>query len=146
MSISPHLVRRGNTFHFRIAVPRELVAQLGKVEIKTTLKTSDPLTAKQRSRVLSNAIETLFDELRRMPELTRRAVEDRVSVYFQHCLEKSYELAQLLPTDKREWNREAELETLRQRMSDLRQLLANREFSPALEREVLNRPAIDEWR
>jgi hypothetical protein len=31
MSISP-----------RIAVPRELVAQLEKVEIKTTLKTSDP--------------------------------------------------------------------------------------------------------
>ncbi len=137
MSISPHLVRRGNTFHFRIAVPRELVAQLGKVEIKTTLKTSDPLTAKQRSRVLSNAIETLFDELRRMPELTRRAVEDRVKVYFRDCLEKSYELAQLLPSDKQEWDREAELDTLRQRIRNLRQLLADREFSPALEREVL---------
>jgi hypothetical protein len=101
VSIAPHLVRRGNTFHFRIAVPRDLVAQLGKVEIKTTLKTSDPLTAKQRGRVLSNAIETLFDELRRMPELTRRVVEDCVRVYFKHCLEKSYELAELLPEDKR---------------------------------------------
>jgi integrase len=137
VSISPHLVRRGNTFHFRIVVPRELVAQLGKVEIKTTLKTSDPLTAKQRSRVLSNAIETLFDELRRMPELTRRAVEDRVKVYFRDCLDKSYELAQLLPSDKQEWDREAELDTLRQRIRNLRQLLADREFSPALEREVL---------
>ena len=137
MSISPHLVRRGNTFHFRIAVPRELVAQLGKVEIKTTLRTSDPLTAKQRSRVLSSAIETLFDELKRMPELTRRTVEDRVKVYFRDCLEKSYELAQLLPRDKREWDREAELETLRQRIRDFRRLLADREFSPALEREVL---------
>jgi integrase len=137
VSISPHLVRRGNTFHFRIAVPRELVAQLGKVEIKTTLKTSDPLTAKQRSRVLSNAIETLFNELKRMPELTRRAVEDRVKVYFRHCLEKSYELSELLPEDKREWDRDAEVATLRQRVDDLKKLLANREFSPALEREVL---------
>jgi integrase len=137
VSISPHLVRRGNTFHFRIAVPRELVAQMGKVEIKTTLKTSNPLTAKQRSRVLSNAFETLFDELRQMPELTRRAVEDRVKVYFRDCLEKSYELAQLLPSDKQEWDREAELDTLRQRIRNLRQLLADREFSPALEREVL---------
>jgi integrase len=137
VSISPHLVRRGNTFHFRIAVPRELVVQLGKVEIKTTLKTSDPLTAKQRSRVLSNAIETLFDELRRMPDLTRRVVEDRVRVYFKHCLEKSYELAELLPEDKREWNRDAEVAALRQRVVDLKKLLADREFSPALEREVL---------
>ena len=137
MSISPHLVRRGNTFHFRIAVPRELVAQLGKVEIKTTLKTSDPLTAKQRSRVLSNAIETLFDELRRMPELTRRVVEDRVRVYFKRCLEKSYELADLLPQDKREWDRDAEVATLRKRVDHLKKLLANREFSPVLEREVL---------
>jgi integrase len=137
LSISPHLVRRGNTYHFRIAVPRGLVAQLGKVEIKTTLKTSDPLTAKQRSRVLSNAIETLFDELRRMPALTRRAVEDRVKVYFRHCLEKSYELSELLPEDKREWDRDAEVVTLRQRVDDLKKLLANREFSPALEREVL---------
>jgi hypothetical protein len=137
VSISPHLVRRGNTFHFRNAVPRELVVQLGKVEIKTTLNTSDPLTAKQRSRVLSNAIETLFDELRRMPDLTRRVVEDRVRVYFKHCLEKSYELAELLPEDKREWNRDAEVAALRQRVVDLKKLLADREFSPALEREVL---------
>jgi integrase len=137
VSISPHLVRRGNTFHFRIAVPRDLVAQLGKVEIKTTLKTSDPLTAKQRSRVLSNAIETLFDELRRMPELTRQHVERRVREYFQDCLDKSSELADLLPQDNREWDRDAEVSTLRQRVDDLKKLLANREFSPALEREVL---------
>ena len=137
MSISPHLVRRGNTFHFRIAVPRELVAQLGKVEIKTTLKTSDPLTAKQRSRVLSNAIETLFDELRRMPELTRQHVERRVREYFQDCLDKSSELADLLPQDKREWDRDAEVATLRKRIDDLTRALTDRDFTSALELEVL---------
>ncbi len=49
-----HLVRRGNTFHFCIAAPRELVA---------------------RGRVLGRAIEALFAEVRRMPELTRQHVE-----------------------------------------------------------------------
>jgi integrase len=137
VSISPHLVRRGNTFHFRIAVPRELVAQLGKVEIKTTLKTSDPLTAKQRSRVLSNAIETLFDELRRMPELTPKHVERRVKFYLQNSLDKSHELADLLPQDGREWDRDAEIETLRKRISDLTRAYLARDFSPALETEVL---------
>jgi integrase len=137
VSISPHLVRRGNTFHFRIAVPRELIAQLGKVEIKTTLKTSDPLTAKQRSRVLSNAIETLFDELRRMPELTRQHVERRVKEYFQDCLDRSYELATTLPTDKRSWDRDAEVAFLRKRIEDLKETLTGRDFNSALEREAL---------
>jgi hypothetical protein len=96
VSASPHLVRRRNTYPFGIAVPRELVAKLGKVEIKTTLKTSDPLTAKQRSRVLSSAIETLFIESKRMPDLARRVVENRIKVNFRDFLEKSYELDELL--------------------------------------------------
>jgi integrase len=137
VSASPHLVRRGNTFHFRIAVPRELVARIGKVEIKTTLKTSDLLTAKQRSRVLSTAIEALFEEVRRMPELTRQHVERRVQAYFQDCLDRSHELADLLPQDKRSWDRDAEVAVLRRRVDSLTQALTDRDFTPALEREVL---------
>lgn len=137
MSASPHLVRRGNTFHFRIAVPRELVARIGKVEIKTTLRTSDLLTAKQRGRVLSSAIEALFEEVRRMPELTRQHVERRVTAYFQDCLDKSQELADLLPQDRRSWDRDAEVAVLRRRIDNLTQALTDRDFSPALEREVL---------
>ena len=137
MSASPHLVRRGNTYHFRIAVPRELVARIGKVEIKTTLKTSDLLTAKQRSRVLSSAIEALFEEVRRMPELTRQHVERRVTAYFQDCLDKSHELADLLPQDRRSWDRDAEVAVLRSRIKDLTRALTDRDFTPALEREVL---------
>jgi integrase len=138
VSASPHLIRRGNTFHFRIAVPRELVARVGKVEIKTTLRTTDPLTARQRSRVLSSAIEALFMEMRRMPELTRHYVERRVQAYFQDCLDKSHELADLLPQDKRSWDRDAEVATLRRRIKDLTRALTDRDFTPALEREVLH--------
>ncbi len=137
MVAQTHLVRRGNTFHFRIAVPRELVARIGRSEIKTTLKTTDPLTARQRSRVLSSAIEALFMEVRRMPELTRQHVERRVRAYFQDCLDRSHELADLLPQDKRSWDRDAEVATLHKRIKDLSQALTDRDFTPALEREVL---------
>jgi uncharacterized coiled-coil DUF342 family protein len=132
-----HLVRRGNMFHFRIAVPRELMARVGKSEIKTTLRTTDPLTARQRSRVLSSAIEALFEEVRRMPELTRQHVERRVQAFFQDCLDRSHELADLLPQDKRSWDRDAEVATLHRRIKDLTWALTDRDFTPALEREVL---------
>jgi integrase len=138
VSASPHLVRRGNTYHFRIAVPRELVARVGKVEIKTTLKTTDLLTAKQRSRVLSSAIEALFMEVRRMPELTRQHVERRVQAFFQDCLDRSHELADMLPQDKRSWDRDAEVATLHRRIENLTRALTDRDFPPALEREVLD--------
>jgi integrase len=137
MSASLHLVRRGNTFHFRIAVPRELVERIGKVEIKTTLKTADLLTAKQRSRVLSSAIEALFEEVRRMPELTRQHVDRFVRIYFQDCLDKSQELAATLPKDKRSWDRDSEVAYLRKRIETLKVALADRYFSPAFECEVL---------
>jgi len=133
-----HLVRRGNTFHFRIAVPRELVARVGRCEIKTTLKTTDLLTAKQRSRVLSSAIEALFMEVRRMPELTRHHVERRVQAFFQDCLDRSHELADMLPQDTRSWDRDAEVATLQKRIKDLTRALTDRDFTPALEREVLD--------
>ncbi len=69
--VQTHLVRRGNLCHCRIAVPRELVARVGKLKIKTTLRPSDPLTARRLSRVLSSVIEALFAEVKRMPGLTR---------------------------------------------------------------------------
>lgn len=138
MVAQTHLVRRGNTFHFRIAVPRELVARIGRCEIKTTLKTTDPLTARQRGRVLSSAIEALFEEVRRMPELTRQHVERRVREYFQDCLDRSHELADLLPQDKRSWDRDAEVAALHRRIEDLTRVLTDRDFTPALEREVLD--------
>ena len=138
MVAQTHLVRRGNTFHFRIAVPRELVARVGRCEIKTTLRTTDPLTARRRGRVLSSAIEALFEEVRRMPELTRQHVERRVREYFQDCLDRSHELADLLPQDKRSWDRDAEVATLHRRIEGLTRALTDRDFTPVLEREVLD--------
>jgi hypothetical protein len=125
-------------FHFRIAVPRQLVARIGRCEIKTTLRTTDPLTAKQRSRVLSSAIEALFAEARRMPEPTRQHVERRVREHLQGCLDRSQELAATLPKDKLSWDREAKVGYLHKRIRELTDTLADRDFTPALEREALD--------
>jgi hypothetical protein len=95
------------------------------------------LTAKQRGRVLSSAIEALFEELRRMPELTRQHVERRVKEHLQDCLDRSHELAATLPKDKRSWDRDAEVAYLNKRIRDLTDTLADRDFTPALERDVL---------
>lgn len=56
----PHLVRRGGVYCFRMAVPRDLVARFGRREIKGSLKTSDPFTARSRCRKLSSAFERLI--------------------------------------------------------------------------------------
>ncbi|WP_430695034.1 DUF6538 domain-containing protein [Rhodopseudomonas rhenobacensis] len=63
MQLLPRLVRRDAIFYFRMAVPRQLVPRAGRSEIKASLRTSDPLTAKVRSRLLSNAFDALFKRL-----------------------------------------------------------------------------------
>jgi len=73
-----------------------------------------------------------------MPELTRQHVERRVREYFQDCLDRSHELADLLPQDKRSWDRDAEIATLHRRIEGLTRALTDRDFTPALEREVLD--------
>jgi integrase len=73
-----------------------------------------------------------------MPELTRQHVERRVREYFQDCLDRSHELADLLPQDKRSWDRDAEVATLYRRIEGLTRALTDRDFTPALEREVID--------
>ncbi|MGE3643784.1 MAG: site-specific integrase [Beijerinckiaceae bacterium] len=72
-----------------------------------------------------------------MPELTRQQVERRVRTYFLHCIDRSHELADMLPMDRRTWDRDAEVATLRKRISELTLALTNREFSRDLEQDVL---------
>lgn len=49
----PHLVRRGGVYRFRMAVPHALVVQFGRREIKGSLKTADPFTARSVLSVLA---------------------------------------------------------------------------------------------
>ena len=94
-----HLVRRGGVFCFRMAVPRSMWVQFGLREIKGSLKTGDPFTARIRCRKLSNAFEHLIDKARTMPDLTQDAIKALIQSYFQQCLDNSEEIACLAPTD-----------------------------------------------
>jgi len=94
-----HLVRRGGVFCFRMAVLRSMWGQFGLREIKGSLKTGDPFTARIRCRKLSNAFEHLIDKARTMPDLTQDAIKALIQSYFQRCLDNSEEIACLVPID-----------------------------------------------
>ena len=55
------LVQRGRVFYFRRAVPRGLRGQIGRRELKLSLKTTELRTAKLRCRQFSNRFEQLME-------------------------------------------------------------------------------------
>lgn len=124
----PRLVRRDGVFYFRMAVPKQLVPALRRTEVKTTLRTSDLPTARRRTRRLSEAFETLFEELGRMPDQTFEAIDARVREYMQASLNKGLELARFMPGDTVDTN--AEVVGLREDINRLRDQLASQTFAP----------------
>ena len=80
------VVRRGDTFYFRMAVPRQLAARLGKRELKVSLRTCNPVDAKVRGRVLSNAMDVLFNGLPSMPSVSPQVIKERIRVSLQERL------------------------------------------------------------
>jgi len=71
MPALPYLLRRGNTYIFRIAVPKDLRVALGKREITRSLKTPDRRVALPQALHLAAHVTTLFAELRAMPNYTK---------------------------------------------------------------------------
>lgn len=95
-----YLVRRGNVFTFRMAVPRDLWTRCGLREVKGSLRTSDPFTARTRCRTLSNAFEGLIREIPAMPEIPPDVFKRLIRSYFQDLLNKGEEIAFLTPQDQ----------------------------------------------
>ena len=111
-----------------MAVPRQLVPSMRRSEIKVSLRTSDRLAAKVRSRLLSNAFDVLFRGVETMPQITRAMIDERIRDYFQGCLNKSLEHTQLLPTDPFA-DIEREVAYLRESVEQLRKQLVAQSFS-----------------
>ena len=129
------VVRRGDTFYFRMAIPRQLVDRLGRREVKLSLRTCSLRDARLRGRLLSNAMDILFEGVSIMPSMTLQTINDRIREYFQACLNKSLEHAYLLPTDPAidiSW----EVASLRQRVEDLREQLVRQSFSAPVRAEA----------
>jgi integrase len=77
------VVRRGDVFYFRMAVPVRWVTSFGKSEIKLSLRTCDPVKSRLWGRSLSNAFDVLFLELPHMPSVNPQVVKERIWVSFQ---------------------------------------------------------------
>ncbi|MDB5512309.1 MAG: hypothetical protein JWR08_1792, partial [Enterovirga sp.] len=131
----PRLVRRGDVFYFRMAVPRRLVVQLGTREIKVSLKTSDRALANLRCRSLSNRFDLAFRGLTGMPDLTFGDVDQEARRFFQACLNASLERAYYLPTDPAV-NVPDEVAYLKDRINGLRQQLSSRQFGAGVREDA----------
>jgi hypothetical protein len=127
----PHLVRRGSTCYFRIAIPLTLIAVLGQREIKKSLRTSDAILAKMRARVLSNGLELIFRSIRSMAHATPDAIVKAARDYFRAQPSKSLELAFLIPSDPA-LDRDIEIAGARQLALDMQEDLAKQHFSPSI--------------
>lgn len=62
MGAISRLVRRNGLFYYRMATPRRLAAQLGRRELKLSLRTRDPLEAHEAA-----CLRQHVDQLRRHP-------------------------------------------------------------------------------
>jgi len=129
------VVRRGNVFCFRMAVPRHLRVHIGRHEIKLSLRTSDPCTGNVRGRILSNVLDLLFAELSRMQPLSTQTLNERARDYFQQALNRSLEHTFLLPLDP-SCDLNAEVQSLQERVGHLRSQLAAQAFSPNVRKEA----------
>lgn len=122
-----HLVRRGGVYCFRMAVPRALVAQFGRREIKGSLKTGDPFTARTQCRKLSSAFEKLIKLVGEMPDLKPETITALIQEYFRRCLEQAEEIAEFMPEDQRV-DQDFEVNSLRDGEAALRKQLARRDY------------------
>jgi integrase len=71
MSLQRNVVRRGATYYFRIAVPTDLVAIIGRKEVWRSLKTKDAGIARLRAAIAQFKILDQFGRLRGMAVFDR---------------------------------------------------------------------------
>jgi len=79
---TPYLVRRGNTYYFRRAIPPGLRARFGKREIKLSLATFDPRRARRAGRLMALWSDAIFEAIIAMPTLGPEEIDALVRSYF----------------------------------------------------------------
>ncbi len=99
MGITPHLVLRGTTYCFRMAVPRHLVRMVGRAEVSTSLRTVNRKEATLRCRYLSNSLDMFFRGLCMQKGPTFEEIDAEIKAYFQKALNWSLEFTEVLMDD-----------------------------------------------
>jgi integrase len=59
-----NLLKRGDTYHFRIRIPSDLTTEFRRKELQQSLKTDDKRTARSRALRLSRTLNDGFDQVR----------------------------------------------------------------------------------
>jgi len=124
-----HLVRRGDIFYFRSAIPAHARALFSRLEIKVSLRTTDRSQATLRQRWLSYLWEDLLQAVRSMAVTTPFRIDQAVQQYFREQVE---ELALHAAEDPRHpsFEMDRELADANQFMTAIRSRIASRQYSP----------------
>lgn len=130
-----HLVRRGDQFWFRMAVPAQLVARIGLTEVKGSLKTADRMLARLRCRYMSNSVEALIATVKAKPDLPPETIRALVRRCFQRCRAASDDL--LRAVMRPGINSTEVLEEKRADLAELRADAARAEFLPWMAIELV---------
>lgn len=99
MGITPHLVLRGTTYYFRMAVPRHLVKKVGRAEVSTSLRTVHRKEATLRCRYLSNSLDVYFQGLGMQDGPSIEDIDAEIKAYFQRALNWSLEYTEVFMDD-----------------------------------------------
>jgi hypothetical protein len=73
MPVASHVHRRAGIYHLRCRVPRDLVDEIGRSEIRRSLGTACPRDARRRAAKLYAKLVEIFDEVRALTDLNNAA-------------------------------------------------------------------------
>ena len=82
MGITPHLVLRGTTYYFRMAVPRHLVKTIGRAEVSTSSRTVNRKEATLRCRYISYSVDVYFQRLCMGESSSFEQIDAAIKAYF----------------------------------------------------------------
>lgn len=127
MATIPRLVTRGRTFYFRASVPQDLWDVAGRKEVKISLRTAERSLALMRCRAISNHVDLVVTEARRMAQGQDTAIDQAIRDYFREALDWGQEFADIFAPEA-EVDVEDCIATLETRLALLRRRLAVRDF------------------
>lgn len=96
MATIPRLVTRGRTFYFRTSVPQDLWDVAGRKEVKISLRTAERSLALMQCCAISNHVDLLVTEARRMAQGQDTAIDQAIRDYFREALDWGQEFADIL--------------------------------------------------
>ena len=122
-----HLVRRGNVFYFRAAIPSKLQSVFVRREFKVSLRTTDAEHARLKQRWASCFWEELIQFIAIMPKLKISNLDGLVRAFFTDLLEDRTLIAVEGPKESG-FDRKAEIEDAETRARDMRDRVGSRAY------------------